>query len=131
MDAPSDILIIGGGIAGLSAAATIVRQDHSVVILDSEQYRNDGSKHMHTLATWDHRDPAEWRAAATKDFERYGLVQIVKEKAERAQKLGDSLFRVITSSGKAWEAKKLILATGVEDVFPDIPGYSECWIAAM
>lgn len=61
---PYDILIIGGGPAGLSAVASIVRQDHTVVLFDSGAYRNAGARHPHTVPAWDDRDPAEFRAAA-------------------------------------------------------------------
>jgi thioredoxin reductase len=131
MENQVDVLIVGGGIAGLSAASTIVRQDHSVLVLDSQQYRNGGSKHMHTLATWDHRSPEDWRAAAKKDFERYGTVTIAQEEAVGAEKTEDGLIKVTAGSGKQWQARKLILATGVEDIFPDVPGYSQCWISGM
>jgi thioredoxin reductase len=127
----ADILVIGGGIAGLSAAATIVRQDHNTVVLDSQKYRNAGSQYMHTLATWDHRSPEDWRAAARKDFERYGTVTVENEDVVKVEKLRDGIFKASAASGKTWTARKLILATGVEDVFPDIPGYAESWISGM
>jgi thioredoxin reductase len=69
-----DIIIIGGGPAGLSAASTIVRQDHKTILFDSGKYRNAQSEHMHTVATWDHRNPQEFREAARKDLERYGTI---------------------------------------------------------
>jgi thioredoxin reductase len=133
MSSPADILIIGGGISGLSAAASIVRQDHTIVILDSQKYRNGGSPYMHTLATWDHRSPADWRAAAKKDLDRYGTVTIENEEVEKVEKLGgdEGLFNATAASGKLWTAKKLILATGVEEVLPDIPGYANAWISGM
>lgn len=53
-----DTLLIGGGPAGLSAALALARQLHSAVVFDSGVYRNALSKHMHTVATWDHKDPA-------------------------------------------------------------------------
>jgi thioredoxin reductase len=118
-----DILIVGGGIAGLSAAASIVRQNHTVLVLDSQKYRNAGSYHMHTVATWDHRNPADWRAAARKDLERYGTVSIKYEE--------DDTFCATSASGRMWKARKIILATGVEDIFPDIFGYAENWITGM
>ncbi|KAL1604773.1 hypothetical protein SLS60_004313 [Paraconiothyrium brasiliense] len=126
-----DVLIVGGGISGLSAAATIVRQDHSVLILDSQKYRNAGSPHMHTVATWDHRNPADWRAAARKDFDRYGTVTLEYDNVDKISKTDNDIFVATSASGKSWSAKKVILATGVEDVFPAIPGYAENWITGI
>jgi thioredoxin reductase len=67
-----EIIIIGGGPAGLSAAASVVRQDHKTVLFDSGKYRNAQSKHMHTVPTWDHQDVSKSRPSsnATTDFSR-------------------------------------------------------------
>jgi thioredoxin reductase len=128
----SDILIIGGGPAGLSAASSIVRQSHTTTILDSGTYRNDGSDYMHTLPTWDHRSPSEFRAAAIRDFERYGTVTVEKAEVESVEKDEDhGTFVAKTTDGRTFSARKLILATGVVDLFPDIPGYAECWVSGM
>lgn len=126
-----DVVIVGGGISGLSAAATIVRQDHTVLILDSQMYRNAGSPYMHTVATWDHRSPEEWRAAARKDFERYGTVSVEYETVEEISKMADNTFRITSPDQRLWNARKVILATGVEDIFPNIEGYAENWISGM
>lgn len=125
-----DIIIIGGGPAGLSAAASIVRQDHKTILFDSGKYRNAETKHMHTLPSWDHRDPAEFRAASLADFKRYESVTVENTEIESVKKNEDSTFTV-TGGGKSWTGKKLLLATGVEDVFPDIPGYADCWVSGM
>ncbi|CAE7193010.1 hypothetical protein CFE70_007109 [Pyrenophora teres f. teres 0-1] len=124
-----DIIIIGGGPAGLSAASAIVRQDHRTLLLDSGDYRNAESKHMHTVPTWDHQDPKTFRDAARKNLERYGTVDYQQVEVRTAKKL-DDLFEV-SGGGKSWTGKKLILATGVEDIFPDIPGYKECWVQGI
>lgn len=125
-----DILIIGGGPSGLSAASSIVRQDHKTVLFDSGKYRNSQSKHMHTVPTWDHKDPTEFRAAARADFKRYGSVTVEDVEIESIKQRGDGLFEA-TGAGKTWVGKKVILATGVEDIFPDIPGYAECWVSGI
>lgn len=125
-----DIIIVGGGPAGLSAAASIVRQDHKMALFDSGKYRNAESKHMHTVPTWDHRDPAELRLASLRDLLRYGTVTIEQIEVKAVKKNEDRLFEA-TAGGKTSTGKKLILATGVQDVFPDIPGYAECWISGM
>ncbi|KUI59137.1 Thioredoxin reductase [Cytospora mali] len=119
-----DIIIIGGGPSGLSAAASIVRQDHKTVLFDS------GNKHMHTVPSWDHRDPEEFRSASRADFERYGCITVENVEIESIKRREDGLFE-FTGGGNAWTGKKVILATGVEDVFPDIPGYTECWVSGM
>jgi len=132
MSTPYDIVVIGGGPAGLSAACSIVRQTHSVLILDSGKYRNEDS-YIHTLPTWDHRKAGEFRAAARKDLERYGVQAVTYENAEvtTAKKLDDDLFRLTGVDGRSWEGRKLILASGVVDVMPNIEGYAECWISGM
>ncbi|CAI6332534.1 unnamed protein product [Periconia digitata] len=125
-----EIMVVGAGPAGLSTAASIVRQDYRVVIFDSGEYRNALSKHMHTLPTWDHQDPAAFREAAVKDFARYGSVSIENVQVESIKKREDGLFEA-SAGGKSWTAQKVVLATGVEDVFPDIPGYAECWVSGI
>ena len=131
MASPVDILIIGGGFAGLSAASSIVRQAHSIAILDSGKYRNEASQHMHTMPTWDHRNPEGFRAGAKKEFERYGCVEIANVAVRSIKKTDQGLFEATAEIGQVWTGRKLILATGVEDIYPDIEGYAECWVSGM
>ncbi|KAH8888272.1 FAD/NAD(P)-binding domain-containing protein [Thozetella sp. PMI_491] len=125
-----DIIVIGAGPAGLSAVSSIVRQDHKTVLFDSGKYRNELSKHVHTVPTWDHQDPAKFRAAALADLERYGSVTVENAEVETIKQREDTTFEV-TAGGRTWTGKKVILATGVEDLFPDIPGYAECWVKGI
>lgn len=125
-----DILIVGGGPAGLSAASSIVRQDHKTVLFDSGKYRNAESKHMHTLPSWDHRDPAEFRSASLAGLERYGSVTVENVEIETIKQRDNGNFEA-SGGGKVWTGKKVILAAGVEDIFPHIAGYAECWVSAM
>lgn len=125
-----DIMIIGGGPAGLSAASSIVRQGHTTVLFDSQKYRNSLSTHLHTVPSWDHRDPNDFRAAAKADLGRYGSVTIKATEVESLQQREDGIFEAISGS-EICLSKKVILATGVEDVFPDIVGYQECWATGM
>src|SRR6185437_10452876 len=63
-----DVLIIGAGPSGLSTATGIARQLHTAVVFDSGVYRNAKTQHMHNVLGWDHRNPAELRAAARADL---------------------------------------------------------------
>lgn len=126
-----EIIIVGGGPAGLSAASSVVRQDHKTVLFDSGAYRNSKSRHMHTLPSWDHANPQEFRAKARADLDRYGTVTVVKDTVVSLRQKEDGLFEAVGGDGKSYVAKKVILATGVEDIYPDIEGYEECWVTGM
>ncbi|KAI1157498.1 hypothetical protein F5B18DRAFT_669451 [Nemania serpens] len=109
-----DTLIIGGGISGLAAALTLARQQHTAVVLDSEEYRNAPSPYMHNVLTWDHKEPQAFRTAAKDNIlATYTTIQ-------RRRK-------TTATDGASWTGRKVILAVGVRDVFPQIPGYAECW----
>lgn len=125
-----DIVIVGGGPAGLSGASSIVRQGHKTLLFDSGKYRNALTKHMHTVPGWDHQDPATFRGKARADLERYGCVTVENVEVETLKKREDGVFEA-TSNGKSWMGRKIVLATGVEDILLDIPGYQECWVSGM
>lgn len=125
--ATTDVLVIGGGPAGLAAATALVRQLHTVVVFDSGSYRNSMSKHMHNLPTWDHRDPGDFRAAARKDLLLNYQTANFEDTEIQTLKEVPGGFEAQDGSGKTWAGKKVILATGVADDFPDIDGYADCW----
>ncbi|OCL14901.1 FAD/NAD(P)-binding domain-containing protein [Glonium stellatum] len=131
MRTTAEILVIGGGPAGLSAATAIVRQSHSTILFDSGIYRNIAANYLHTLPTWDHRNPKDFRLAAKKDLERYGTVTVEGVEVKTIKQTAEGLFEASSEDGRTWVGHKVILATGVEDVFPDIPGYAECWATAI
>ncbi|KAK6721183.1 hypothetical protein SNK04_000077 [Fusarium graminearum] len=137
-----DALVIGGGPAGLGAALGLCRQNHSVVLLDSVSYRNTidtiPDNRMHMVATWDHRRPDEFRVAARKELQRYERfkyreVEVVSVRQTTSTQSGklEALFNAKAADGTEYAARKLILATGVKDVFPKIEGFSECWAKGM
>ena len=128
-----DLLIIGAGPAGLNAALLFARTRGTAIVFDSQEYRNEGIKHMHTIASRDHHDPYSFRGTAREQIEsRYDTVWFQQSKITHATKkqIGEEKydgFEVRDSNDKTYLGKKLILATGSKDVLPDIPGYKENW----
>ncbi|KAK8105168.1 hypothetical protein PG999_008527 [Apiospora kogelbergensis] len=126
-----DVLIVGGGPAGLTAATTLARQLHTAVLFDSGSYRNARSKHMHMMPTWEHKDPADFRAATREDLKRYDTVQVEQTEITSIIKRDDGVFVAKDATGRQWYGFKVILASGVDDIFPDVKGYDECWAHAI
>ena len=127
-----DVLIIGAGPAGLSCATGLARQLHTAVVFDSGVYRNSLTKHMHNVLTWDHRDPADFRQKGREDIlRRYTTINFQDTEIKSVAKTEKEQFELKDVHGKTWTGRKLVLATGVRDVYPDIEGYDECWGLGM
>ncbi|KAF2120844.1 hypothetical protein BDV96DRAFT_595252 [Lophiotrema nucula] len=129
-----DGLIVGAGPAGLTAALAFARGRTSALVFDSGQYRNEGITHMHTVPSRDHFDPYEFRKISRDQIEsRYDSVWFENTTITSAEKknVGPDEkydgFEVRDSEGKSYLGRKLILATGSKDIFPDIEGYKENW----
>jgi gliotoxin/aspirochlorine biosynthesis thioredoxin reductase len=130
-----DALIIGSGPSGLSTALSLSRIHRTVAIFtrpDNAGYRNQGVHAMHNVLSRDGAHPEEFRRIGREQIKRYGTAdffeaEIVKaSKVKCGQKEYDG-FRIVDGQGSSWTGRKLVLAMGVKDVFPDIPGYRENW----
>lgn len=121
-----EVIIIGGSYSGLSAAMALGRSQRKVLIIDSGKPCNRFTPHSHNFITHDGNTPAEIAEKAKEQVLKYATVQFMEGKAIFAKKEGDG-FIVKTESGDSFEAKKLLFATGVEDILPDIQGLSACW----
>lgn len=128
-----DALIVGGGPAGLSAALAFARQNQTAIVFDSGRYRNNAADFMHLIPGLDHIAPNVFRdTARTQIAERYDTIRMqLWTDLVTAKQIDGGIFEVVDGAGTSWQGKKMILATGVEDVLPDIPGYADCWGKAM
>ncbi|TVY91135.1 Thioredoxin reductase [Lachnellula willkommii] len=122
-----DVLIIGGGPAGLSAALALARQRHTITLFDSQEYRNRDLQNLHLVPSWEHKPAEEVSTTGRSELQKYDNVQIELLKVESAKKLNDSLFELTDALGGSHRGRKLVLANGVEEMFPDVKGYNECW----
>jgi thioredoxin reductase len=121
-----DVVIIGGSYAGLSAALALGRALRQVVVLDSGQPCNRQTPHSHNFLTQDGRTPAAIAAVAREQVLAYPTVQLRPEAAVAATGANNH-FTVTTASGAVVTARKLLFATGIRDLMPDLPGFAECW----
>lgn len=134
------VVVVGGGPAGLQAALTAARMGRRVVVLDSGAYRNRTVRHMHNVVTHDGRDPADFRAAARADLAAYPSVEVRRAWVERVTPV-DGRFEVAyapladedgdhgAGAGRSGRlvASRVLLATGLRDELPDVPGLAELW----
>lgn len=128
-----DVLIIGGGPAGLSIATTLARQVYSALVLDSGVYRNAIATHMHSVPGFDHANPADFRSKVRADLAaRYGSIEFASAKVKKVRKLDSGIFEAVDSQGIVYRGKKLGLGTGVRDILEDeVEGYADCWGRGM
>lgn len=116
-----DVIVIGGGPAGLQAALTLGRMHRRALVLDSGKYRNDPADAMHNFLTRDGTSPAGLRADALREIAAYDTVEVRRIAVDEvAGTAGD--FTVRLADGSTETATKVLLATGVRDVLPEIPG---------
>lgn len=120
-----DVIVIGGGPAGLQAALTIGRMHRTVLLLDSGEYRNATVEHAHNLLTNDGRSPAELRRLARAELAAYETVE-VRPAAVAAVSGALGGFEVVTADGVE-RSRRLVLATGMRDELPAVPGLAEQW----
>ncbi len=118
-----DVVVVGGGAAGLSAALVLSRARRSVAVVDAGHPRNEPAAHMQGFLSRDGMPPAELLAVGRAEVESYGA-QVVPGTVEDVAVL-DSGFAVTVSGGRSLWARRLLVATGLRDELPDVPGVRE------
>lgn len=121
-----DVIIIGGSFAGLSAAMALGRSLRNVLIIDSGLPCNRQTPHSHNLITQDGVKPSEISDKAKEQVLKYETVKFLSDLAVSGRKTENG-FEINTKTGKTFQAKKLVFATGVKDIMPNINGFAECW----
>lgn len=117
-----DVLVVGGGPAGLSAATWAARYRRSVLVVDSGEYRNRWVDRSHGYLGCDPADPMALLAQGRADLARYPEVTFLRGTATAATRRADGQF-VVTVDGEDQVALRLILAMGVVDTFPEVDGF--------
>lgn len=121
-----DVIIIGGSYAGLSAAMALGRSLRKVLIIDNGNPCNKQTPHSHNFLTQDGSTPHEISAIAKKQVENYPTVSFHNGSAVSGKRSGD-YFEISTDNGESFNGKKLLFASGIIDLIPDIKGFSACW----
>ncbi|MEU9168024.1 NAD(P)/FAD-dependent oxidoreductase [Streptomyces sp. NPDC048420] len=115
-----EVIVIGGGAAGLSAALVLGRARRHTLVVDAGEPRNAPAAHMQGFLTRDGVPPAEFLALGREEIKRYG-VELVRD---RVVEVAEG-FAVTLESGRVLRARRLVVATGLRDELPDVPGVAE------
>lgn len=119
-----DVVIAGAGPAGLSAALVLGRARRRVLLCDTGTPRSWASKEMHAYLSRDGMSPQEFLALGRREVRRYPGVRYLPQEVCTARRVRDG-FAVRLANGRAVRCRKLLIATGVFDIVPRIPGIDE------
>jgi thioredoxin reductase len=120
-----DVVVVGGGAAGLNAALLLARARRRVAVVDDGHPRNASAAHMHGFLSREGTAPADLLAAGRAEVAGYGT-DLLEDRAVRAEREGDN-FLIQLAGGPTVAARRLVVATGLRDGLPDIPGVRERW----
>jgi thioredoxin reductase len=123
-----DVIVVGGGSAGLAGALALVRSRRSVLVVDAGEPRNAPAGHLHNFLTRDGTPPAELLAAGRAEVEAYGGSVLTARVHSIAT--GDDGFVVQLAddgSDEPLRARRILVTTGLTDRLPDVPGLVERW----
>jgi thioredoxin reductase len=126
-----DAVVIGGGAAGLNGALMLARSRRSVVVVDSGTPRNAPAEGVHGLLGLEGIPPAELLRRGREEVGRYGGRVVTGEVTSAAPAApsaeGDLRFTITLADGRSVQARRVLVATGLRDMLPDIPGLAQHW----
>jgi thioredoxin reductase len=121
-----DVVIVGAGAAGLNAALLLARARRQVAVVDSGEPRNAPAAHMHGFLTRDGMSPADFLEAGRAEVLGYGA-RLVDGRVDTVVQEDGGNFTVRLGSGETLRARSILVATGLHDELPDVPGVRERW----
>ncbi|MFM9609166.1 NAD(P)/FAD-dependent oxidoreductase [Streptomyces niveiscabiei] len=126
-----DAVVIGGGAAGLNGALILARSRRSVVVIDSGSPRNAPAEAVHGLLALDGTPPSEILRRGREQVRQYGgrvvFGEVVSAEPAAPSADGDLRFTVTLADGRGITARRVLVATGLTDVLPEVPGLAEHW----
>ncbi|MCU1571988.1 MAG: thioredoxin reductase [Micrococcaceae bacterium] len=120
-----DVVMVGGGAAGMSAALVLARARPKVLVVDSGEPRNALASHMHGFLSRDGLSPAELLSLGRSEVKGYGGEIVVGSVTELGP--SGSGFGVLLADGQRFSTRRVLIATGLHDELPTIPGLAERW----
>jgi thioredoxin reductase len=124
MDESYDVVVVGGGAAGLAGAVALARSLRSVLVVDAGDPRNAPASHVHNFLTRDGTPPDGIYAVGRQEVARYGG-RVETARVTALSRSGEHF--VVQIGGRAVTARRLLVATGVRDELPQVPGLAERW----
>lgn len=121
-----EVIIVGGSYSGLAAGLALGRALRKVLVIDNGQPCNQQTPYSHNFLTQDGKTPQEISSVAKSQVALYHTVKFLDAKVTSAMKTKQG-FEVRIQNGKVFSSKKLVFATGIKDLLPDILGFAECW----
>lgn len=121
-----DVVVIGGGAAGLSAAVTLARALRSVLVIDAGTPRNAPAAGVHGYLTREGVSPGDLLAAGRAEAESYGATLVHGKASSLRHAIGGG-FDVELADGRSFPGRRILLATGLVDGLPDLPGLHDQW----
>ncbi|MFF9909356.1 NAD(P)/FAD-dependent oxidoreductase [Streptomyces sp. NPDC013457] len=123
-----DVVVAGGGAAGLSAALILGRSRRRTLVVDAGEPRNAPSAHMHGFLSRDGMDPAEFLEVGRREIAAYGVEWTTGQVTGAVRELGDAEGFVVTvDDDHLVRARRLVVTTGLVDELPAIDGVAERW----
>lgn len=126
MQTQYDVVVVGGGAAGLGGALALSRARRSVLVVDDGTPRNAPAGHVHNYLAREGTPPAELLAAGRAEVTGYGGT-VVAGRVTSAERADDDGFAVSLDDGRTVRARRLLVTTGLVDELPDVPGIAQLW----